>query len=98
MTGKASIAAIPAAILLAGCGGGDDGDEGDGEGNRRASYDAAFQICEPGVRATADLYAVEPTKEAVAAIVTEQVSGGSPPDEVAALEGCLDALNEAEPN
>jgi hypothetical protein len=93
---RPSLAALAVVVVLAGCGGGGgNGGGGDGGGNRGAAYDAAFDICSPGVEATADIYAVEATREAVASIVVEQVSGGSPQDEQSARQGCLDALDQA---
>ena len=82
-------------IAFAGAGCGGDSGGGGGGGNQSAAYDAAFDICKPGVEATADLYAVEPTKEAVISIVTEQVSGGAAQDEASARKGCGDALDQA---
>ena len=87
---------LAAVALVAGCGGGGDDDGGGDDGNTSASYDAAFDICSGGVKATADAYAVEPTEEAVAQIVVEQVSGGTPQEEKAAREGCLAGLRQAE--
>ena len=88
-------------MALAGCGGGGGGDggaaeggEGAGGGTRGASYDAGYQICEPGLRAVADLYAVEPKRDAVLKLIVEQVSGGRPEDEKAAREGCSAALDK----
>jgi hypothetical protein len=93
------LAVFAAVALLAGCGGGGDGggggEGGDGGGNTSASYDAAFDICSGGVKATADAYAVEPTEEAVTKIVMEQISGGTPREEKSAREGCLAALEKA---
>jgi hypothetical protein len=87
---------LACAVLVAGCGGGGDDDGGDGGGAGTPNYDAGFQTCEQGVRATADLYAVEPTREAVADIVTEQLAGGSgAQDEQEIREGCLAALDAA---
>jgi hypothetical protein len=92
-----AFALLAAGVALAGCGGGGGGGGGgdDESANRGAAYDAAFDICSPGVKATADAYAVEPTREAVAQIVVEQVSGGSPDDEQSARQGCLDAFDQA---
>jgi hypothetical protein len=80
--------------VLAGCGGGDD-DGGGGGGNTSAAYDAAFDICSGGVTATADAYAVEPNEEAIAQVVIEQVSGGTPEEEKSARDGCLAGLRQA---
>ena len=99
-----ALALLAAALALAGCGG-DSGGNGDGGGGagggggvdkEGAAYEAAFDICRGGVKATADAYAVEATNEAVAQIVVEQVSGGSVQDEASARQGCLDALAAAE--
>ena len=94
------LAVLTAAVALAGCGSESGGGNGDGGGGgvdkEGAAYEAAFDICRGGVQATADAYAVEPTNEAVAAIVVEQVSGGSIQDEENARQGCLDALAAAE--
>jgi hypothetical protein len=93
-----TVALLVATAALAACGGGGgggDGGDGGGSGEQGAAYDAAFDICRGGVKATADAYAVEPTKEAVAQVVVEQVSGGSPRDEKKARDGCLAALNKA---
>jgi hypothetical protein len=96
---RSTLAVLAAATALAGCGGGGEGGGGGGDtggsGERGAAYDAAFDICREGVKATADAYAVEPTKEAVAQIVVEQVSGGSVQDEENARQGCMDALAKA---
>lgn len=88
-------------LALAGCGGDSGGNGGGGDGaggvdKEGAAYEAAFDICRGGVKATADAYAVEATEEAVAQIVVEQVSGGSVQDESSARQGCLDALAAAE--
>jgi hypothetical protein len=88
--------ALALVALAAGCGGGGGDGGGNGGLTDNAAYDAAFDICAGGVQATADAYALEPNKEAVAQVVVEQVSGGSPKDEMAARQGCLDALNKAE--
>jgi hypothetical protein len=97
-----SLAVLVGAVALAGCGGGGggsgggDGGAGGDQGHEKgAAYEAAFDICGPGVKATAEAYAVEPTKEAVAQIVVEQVSGGSIEDEKSAKQGCLDAFAAA---
>jgi hypothetical protein len=97
-----TVAVLGAALALGGCGGGGGGGGGDGGGGggdagdeKGAAYEAAFDICGPGLKATAEAYAVEPTKEAVAQIVVEQVSGGSIQDEKSAKQGCLDALAAA---
>jgi hypothetical protein len=91
------LALVAAAALLAGCGGGGDDDGGGaGGGNTSAAYDAAFDICSGGVTATADAYAVEPNEEAIAQVVVEQVSGGTPQEEMSAREGCLAGLRQAE--
>jgi hypothetical protein len=93
-----SLAVLGAALALAGCGGGGGGGgggDGDGGDDKGAAYEAAFDICSPGVKATAEAYAVEPTEKAVAQIVVEQVSGGSPADEEKARQGCMDALAAA---
>jgi hypothetical protein len=95
-----SLAVVGAAVTLAGCGGGGGGGGGTGEGGdqgseKGAAYEAAFDICSPGLKATAEAYAVEPTEEAVAQIVVEQVSGGSAADEESARQGCKDALAAA---
>lgn len=95
MPRKRGTLALALVALAAGCGGGGDGGGGGGSTDS-AAYDAAFDICAGGVKATADAYAVEPNKEAVAQVVVEQVSGGSPKDETLARQGCLDALNKAE--
>jgi hypothetical protein len=102
---RPTLAALLAAVALAGCGGGGSSGGGDtggggsgsgsGSGDKGAAYDAAFDICRGGVKATADAYAVEPTKEAVSDLVVEQVSGGSARDEQSARQGCLDALAQA---
>jgi hypothetical protein len=80
-------------VALAGCGRGGE-DVGDGGS---VAYDAAFDMCSGGLTVTADNYAVEPTREAVAQVVAEQISGGSPQNEEPARQGCLDALEEADP-
>lgn len=95
------LAVLAAVFALAGCGsesggGGGGGDGGGGVNKEGAAYQAAFDICRGGLKATADAYAVEPTNEAVSAIVVEQVSGGSIQDEENARQGCLDALAAAE--
>jgi hypothetical protein len=94
-----ALALLAATLALAGCGGdsGNGGGDGDaGAVNKEgAAYEAAFDICRGGVRATADAYAVEATQEAVSQIVVEQVSGGSVQDEASARQGCLDALAAA---
>jgi hypothetical protein len=92
------VVVLASATALAGCGGGDDGggDEGGGSGERGAAYDTAFDICSGGLKLTAETYAVEATEEAVAQMVAEQVSGGTPQDEESAREGCMDALEAAE--
>jgi hypothetical protein len=90
------LALLAAVAVLAGCGGGGGGDDdGGGSGNTSAAYDAAFDICAGGIQATADTYAVEPNEEAIAQIVVEQVSGGTPDEEKSAREGCLAALRKA---
>ena len=92
-----SLAVIGAALAFGGCGGGGGGGGGGGDqGHEKgAAYEAAFDICSPGLKATAEAYAVEPTKEAVSQIVVEQVSGGSIQDEKSAKQGCLDAIAAA---
>jgi hypothetical protein len=96
------LALLGASLLFAACGGGGGGGGGGGNGGgggdveeKGAAYEAAFDICSPGLKATAEAYAVEPTEEAVAQIVVEQVSGGSAQDEKSAREGCLDAIAKA---
>jgi hypothetical protein len=93
------LALLGSTLALAACGGGGGGgggggDTGGGDGNQGAAYDAAFDICSPGLKATAEAYAVEPTQEAVAQVVVEQVSGGGQ-DEKRARAGCLAALAKA---
>jgi hypothetical protein len=94
------LAAFAAALALAGCGsesgGGGGGGGAGGVDKEGAAYQAAFDICRGGLKATADAYAVEATNEAVSAIVVEQVSGGSVQDEENARQGCMDALAAAE--
>ena len=95
------MALVAATFALAACGGGNGagGDGGGGAGGvnkEGAAYEAAFDICRGGVKATADAYAVEATNESVTQIVVEQVSGGSVQDEASARQGCLDALAAAE--
>jgi hypothetical protein len=94
------LAAFAAAFALAGCGsesgGGGGGGGAGGVDKEGAAYQAAFDICRGGLKATADAYAVEATNEAVSAIVVEQVSGGSVQDEENARQGCMDALAAAE--
>ena len=95
-----ALAVLATALALAGCGGesgggGGGGAGGGGEVEKGAAYDAAFDICRGGVKATADAYAVEATREAVTQIVVEQLSGGSVRDEAAARQGCHDALDAA---
>lgn len=91
------LAALAASLAVAGCGGGSGGGGGTGGGVDKggAAYEAAFDLCRGGVNATADAYAVERTREAVAQVVVEQVSGGSVQDEQNARQGCLDALDQA---
>jgi hypothetical protein len=88
------LALLAACALLAGCGGGDGDDDEGGGGNTSAAYDVAFDICSGGVKATADAYAVEPTEDAIADLVMEQVSGGTPEEEKSAREGCLAGLKQ----
>ena len=88
------LALLAAVALLAGCGGGGGDDDEGGGGNTSAAYDVAFDICSGGVKATADAYAVEPTEDAIADLVMEQVSGGTPEEEKSAREGCLAGLKQ----
>ncbi len=85
-----------AVALLAGCGedeGAVTGVSGGGdEGGRSNTYIAAFQLCEPGVKAVSTDYAIAATEQAVITVVVEQVAGGLPKDEEEAREGCRDAL------
>jgi hypothetical protein len=91
------VVVLAGVAALAGCGGGGDGGgDGDGTPERGAAYDAAFDICAEGVQATADIYGVAATEEAVVEIVVEQVSGGSVQEEESARQGCLDALEQAD--
>jgi hypothetical protein len=88
-------ATFASAAFVAGCGGGGNGDGGGGGSDvaDNAAYSAAYDICVAGLESTASDYSVPANKDAVAQIVVEQVSGGRPEDEVAAKQGCLDALN-----
>jgi len=83
-------------VLLAGCGGDEGastgGSGGEGEGERSSTYIAAFQLCEPGVKAVSADYAIAATEKAVITVVVEQVAGGLPKDEEEARMGCRDAL------
>ena len=94
------LALVTAAFVPTGCGGGGDSAEtatdGAGPTARGAADDGAYELCAPGLQETAQVYAVEPTKEAVAKVITELVSGGQPRDEEAARAGCLDALDAFE--
>ena len=100
---RAGLCGLAAALLLGGCGGDGGGGETGGGANggagtadtRSASYDAASQLCAPGVKAVAADYAVDATAEAVIQVVVEQVAGGSVQDEQSAREGCRDALEKA---
>jgi hypothetical protein len=94
-----SLVAAAAAATGCGSGGGGGGTNTGGEGGpseRGAAYDGAFQLCAAGVKETAEIYAVEPNKEAIATVITELVAGGQARDEAAARQGCLDALDQAE--
>ena len=80
--------------LVTGCARSDSGAHGGRAQN--PSYDAAFDICKPGVKPTAQLYAVPPTEGAVLEVVVQEVAGGnSENDPREARRGCLDALRQA---
>jgi len=91
---------LAAAVLLAGCGGGGGAtiaggtsDTGGG-GAQSGAYQGGFEICSGGtVEEIASLYGVpESTAEAVAEVIAEAVSGGTPDDATDATQGCLDAF------
>lgn len=92
---RPTVVALAGALALAGCGSKAGGDT-NAPNNNSAAYDAAYDICAGGTKATADAYAVEATKEAVTQLVVEQVSGGTPQDEKSAREGCRAALAKAD--
>jgi hypothetical protein len=94
----APLLGVLSALALGGCGSGgesDGGGAGTGADTRGAAYEAAFDICRGGLKATAEAYAVPATEEAVTAVIVEQVSGGSPEEEQNARQGCLDAMKQA---
>ena len=91
---------LASAVLLAGCGGGGGSataggatDTGAG-GAQSGAYQGGFEICSGGtVEEIANLYGVpEGTAEAVAEVIAEAVSGGTPEDATDATQGCLDAF------
>lgn len=90
------------ALLLAGCGGGGSstatgGGATTGDGAHSGAYRGGHEICSGGtVAEISTLYGVTPpTKEAVAKVIAEAVSGGSSPkDATDATQGCLDAFAE----
>jgi hypothetical protein len=89
------------ALLLAGCGGGSSTATGSGAttggGTHSGAYNGGHEICSGGtVEEISSLYGVTPaTKEAVAKVIAEAVSGGSSPqDATDATQGCLDAFAE----
>lgn len=92
---------LVAAVLLAGCGGGGGGGgataggtSDTGGGAQSGAYQGGFEICRGGtVEEIASLYGVpEETAEAVAEVIAEAVSGGTPEDATDATQGCLDAF------
>ena len=91
---------LVSAVLLAGCGGGAGSATTSGPttaaGGERQSgaYEGGFEICSGGtVEEIANLYGVsEPKAEAVADVIAEAVSGGTPADAANARQGCLDAF------
>ena len=84
---------LATAVVVAGCGGSGGAHGGQA---KNASYDSAFDICKPGVKPTAQLYAVPPTEGAVLEVVVQEVAGGnSENDPREARRGCLDALRQA---
>lgn len=105
---RALLVVVPAAILLAGCGGGgssgasantDTSSAGStaGSGGHSGAYQGGFAICGGGTieNVAATYGAPEPTPEAVSNTVAEAVSGGTPGDVTDAKQGCLDALAKA---
>ncbi len=92
---------LVSAVLLAGCGGGGGSattagptTATDGGGAQSGAYQGGFEICSGGtVEEIANLYGVaEATAEAVADVIAEAVSGGTPADAADAKQGCLDAF------
>lgn len=93
-------ALLASAFLLAGCGGGGGAGTAEttiatgGGGAQSGAYQGGFEICSGGtVEEIASLYGVpENTAEAVAEVIAEAVSGGTPEDATNATQGCLDAF------
>lgn len=102
----ASLVVVPAALVLAGCGGGGStgGDGGTSAstgspsaGSSSGAYQGGFEICSTGtVEEVASSYGVpEPTPDAVSDAIAEAVSGGTPRDAKDAKQGCLDAFEKS---
>jgi hypothetical protein len=90
-----------AALLLAGCGGGNDsgGDVASREGEispDAAAYQGGYELCAADtIDNLAVIYGVAATKEAISTAIGEQVGGGgSDADRANGKAGCLKALNE----
>ena len=99
---RALLAAVPVALLPAGCGGGGSS-AGTGassagssaaSGGRSGAYQGGFEICSgTTVEEVAASYGVpESTPEAVSDSIAEAVSGGTARDATDAKQGCLDAF------
>ncbi len=68
----------------------------DGDGGQSGAYQGGFEICSGGtVEEIATLYGVAPpTAKAVAGVIAEAVSGGTPEDAADATQGCLDGFEQ----
>ena len=88
------LVAAVAALVLAGCGGGDEPPAPLDIRSQPVEYRGAYAICSIGsVRYIAQRYGVaEPTPEAVADAAAKAVGSTSPESAKHARRGCLDAI------
>ena len=102
----ALLVTLPAALLLAGCGGGGSsaGDTGPSSagasaasGGKSGAYQGGFVICSGStIEEVAAGYGVSPvTADAVSDSIAEAVSGGTPREAADAKQGCLDAFEQS---
>lgn len=98
MPPRTTLLAALAALLLAGCGGG-DGDVASREGGispAAAAFQGGYELCAADtLESLAATYGTEPTKDAVSSAVAEQVAGGgTDADRANGKAGCMKALDE----